>query len=255
MSYLPHRDFYLEIAKGKIPGHSIVHKYGRNDAVPNGTFEGVLLLSTNFVWLTAATTVRAKAGGDAADTAAGVGAQAIHIEGLDETGADASEVIELAGTGASSATTTTFIRVNRMHVDEGRAGTYTGANVGDVTIENGAGGTDLIKIIAGEGQTQFCAFTIPLGKTGYLKSAVVKADANKAADFRMFTRENILDVTTPFEPMRVRFFWDGILGAFTINPASPLLVLPPLTDIWIEARGGGAVTEVSADMEIILVDD
>ena len=72
----------------------------------------------------------------------------------------------------------------------------------------------------------------------------------------MFTRENILDVTTPYSPARLKFYWDGVLGVSPIKPSSPMIgSLSALTDIWIDARGGGAITEVSADMEIILVDD
>jgi hypothetical protein len=251
----PVSNYWLEVAKGNIANHSLVHKFGRNDGVPNGTWEGVLLLSTSFTWLTTATTVRVKSGGDANDTAAGTGAQAITVEGLDQTGAEASEDIELAGASASSATTTTFIRVFRAYIADGRAGTYTGANTGNIVVENGSGGTDLIQISAGEGQSQYCAYTIPLGYTGYLLSALVQADAAKAADFRLYTRENILDTTTPFSPARLKFFWDGILGPAPIKPNTALQALPALTDIYIEARGGGAVAEVAADMEILLVAD
>jgi hypothetical protein len=37
------RDFLLEVAKGNIPGHSVVHKFGRNPNIPNavGTFETI----------------------------------------------------------------------------------------------------------------------------------------------------------------------------------------------------------------------
>jgi len=120
-------------------------------------------------------------------------------------------------------------------------------------IENSGSGTDLITIAADEDQTQYCGYSIPLGYTGYLLSAIVQVDASKAADFRLFTRENLTDNTTPFSPKRLRYYWDGVLGIETFNPDTPILKLPALTDIWIEARGGGAITEVSADIEILLV--
>jgi hypothetical protein len=257
MAYQPHptEDFYFAIRSGTVPGYSVVHKFGRNDSVPNGSWDGVLSLSGAFPFLSTATTVRVKAGGNANDTAAGSGAQAVTVEGLDQTGAFASESIELAGGSASSSTTTTFIRVYRAYITDLRAGTYSGANDGNIIIEDTAGTTDLIQITANEGQTQFCCYTIPLGKTGYLYSAIVQADARAAADFRLFTRESILDTTTPFAPVRLKFFWDGVLGISTLKPYTPLQKLPALTDVWIEARGGGADTEASADMEIILKDD
>jgi len=234
-----------------------VQKFGRNSDVPNGSWEGVLQAAPQFFWPQVATTVQVKAGGNAADDGTssplGAGAREIRIHGLDETGAEASETITLAGAAASSATTTTFIRVNRMYVTE--VGAYGVANTDDIVlIDTNSPQDDLIAIIAGEGQTQYCGYTIPLGKTGQLKSAYVYADASKAADFILYTRENILDVTAPMAAKRVRHFWDGVLGSAIIHPGQTLIALPALTDIWIEARGGGAGTEVSAGFEILLTD-
>jgi len=249
------RDFLIEVARGNVPGHSLVHKFGRNANVPNGTFEGVTQLSESFNFLTAASTVRIKAGGDAADTAAGAGAQSITIEGLDNTGAFATETIATAGVSASSVTSTSFWRVFRAYVGDGGCGTYGAANTANIVIENGTGGTNLIMIAIEEGQSQYGAYAIPLGKTGYLLSVKVQADGSKAADFKLCTRNNLTDFTTPFSPNRIKFYWDGVLGSDTLNPNSPLLSMSALTDIWVEAAGGGAQTEVSIDFEILLVDD
>jgi len=109
--------------------------------------------------------------------------------------------------------------------------------------------------VAGEGQTQFCGYTIPAGKSGLLATVKVQADAAKAADFRLFTRADADTVAAPFPAKRLKFFWDGVLGSDTNLTITPLELMPALTDVWIEARGGGAGTEVSADMEIILFDD
>ncbi|MCK5018985.1 MAG: hypothetical protein KAS32_18135 [Candidatus Peribacteraceae bacterium] len=248
-------DFLIEVAKGTVPGHSLYHKFGRNSGVPNGSYEGVLQASAQFNWLTAATTVRVKAGGNAADTAAGAGAQAVTIEGLDDTGAYATEDIELFGANASSATSASFWRVFRMYVTDLRAGAYSGNNTGAIMLENSGGGTDLITIAAGEGQSQYGAYSVPLGKTAYVLSILVQADASKAADFRFFIRESLTDFSTPFAPKLLKFYWDGVLGQSQLMPRSPILVCPALTDMWIEAQGGGAVTEVSIDYEMLLVND
>ncbi len=249
------KEFYIEAQKGNVPGHEIVHKFGRNDTVASGVWEGVHQLSTTFNWLTAATTVRVKAGGHANDTAAGSGAQAVTVEGLDNTGAFATEDIELAGALASSATSTLFWRVFRMYITDLRAGAYTGANTAGIILENSAGGTDIITIATEEGQSQHGAYSIPVGKTGYLLDIRVWCDAAKAADFRLYTRESLTDFSTPFAPKRLRLYWDGVLGQESLDPKTPIITLPALTDIWIEAEGGGAQTEVSCDFELILVDD
>lgn len=248
-------DFYTEVQKGNVAGHSIVHKFGRNGAVPNGSFEGVLQASAQFNFVTAAATVRIKAGGNAADTAAGAGAQAITVEGLDDTGAFASESIELAGASASAVTTTLFWRVYRAYITPLRAGAYGGTNTGAIMIENGTGGTDLITIAAAEGQTQYGAYAVPLATTAYVLSVLFTADSTKASDFKMFTRASLTDFTTPFAPKLLKNYWDGVTGGLLVKPSSPIIVLPALTDIWFEAQGSGAGTEVAIDFEILLVDD
>ena len=248
-------EYMIEVQKGNVPGASIVHKFGRNAAVPNGTFEGVNQLSAAFNFLTAATTVRIKSGGNAADATAGAGAQVITIEGLDNTGAFASENLATNGASASGNTTTSFWRVFRVYIGDGAAGTYGGANVGDIVLENSGGGTDLIMIATGEGQSQYGAYAIPTGKTGYLMGVKVQADASKAADFKLCVRNDLTDVTTPYSPRRIKFYWDGVLGSDNLMGNSPLLMIQPLSDIWMEAQGGGAITEVSVDFEILLIDD
>ena len=253
MSYIGSKDFLIEVQKGNVAGHSMVHKFGRNDELPNGSWEVINLLGSTWPILSAATTVRIKAGGNAADTAAGAGAREVTVQGIDSNGDETSETIATAGASASSATTASFWRIHRAWVSS--VGTYGSANTAAVTIENSGGGTDLIQIAADEGQTQFAGFTIPSGKTGYLISLHLTVDASKAADFRVFTLNDITDTTAPMASKRLKLYFDGVLGELRYVPKGPELSLSALTDIWIEASGGGAGTEVSADFELLLVDD
>lgn len=253
MSYIGDRDFLIEVQKGNVAGHSMVHKFGRNDTVPNGSWEFVNLLGFTVWPLSAVTTVRIKAGGDAADTAGGNGAREVTVQGIDNNGNEVSEAIATAGAAASAVTTATFWRIHRAWVSS--VGVYGAANTAAVTIENGAGGTDLIQIAIEEGQTQFAGFTIPTGKTGYLLSLYLTVDASKAADFRVFTRDDITDTVAPMKAKTIRLYFDGMLGNVFYRPSGPEFVVNALADIWVEAEGGGAATEVSADFELLLVDD
>lgn len=257
MAYIGHTDFYTEVRKGNVAGHSIVSKFGRNDAV-GASFEGVHLLSGAFNFLTAATTIRVKAGGDAADAAGGAGAQAITLEGLDGSLADVSESVATAGVSASSATSASFWRVFRAYVTPASAGAYAtmaaGSNTAAVTIENSAGGTDLISIGAGEGQSQYAAYSVPTGKTAYFLGCDITTDGAKAADFQCMTRENLSDFSTPFEPKRLKLYFDGILGSFSYRPVAPTFTIGGGGDIWWESKAGAA-TEVSVNFQLLLVDD
>ena len=63
---------------------------------------------------------------------------------------------------------------------------------------------------------------------------------------------NFNDVSAPYEPVRIVKQWGGVLGDMPI-PINFPNDFGPLTDIWIEARGGGAQTDVTADMEFVAV--
>jgi hypothetical protein len=248
------KDFLIEVQKGLISGHSIVHKFGRNDAVPNGSFAHISLTPFDIAdFRTSAVSMRVKAGGNAADTAAGAGAREVTIQGIDSSFSETSEAVATAGASASSATTATFWRVHRAWVSS--AGTYTGANTGAVVIEDSGGGADFITIAAGEGQTQYCGWTVPTGKTAYILSVHLTCDSVKPADIRLFTRDNIDDVSAPMDSKRLKLYWDGITGVFGFVPRSPNEGISEKSDIWFEAQGSGASTEVSCDFELLLVDN
>ena len=247
------KDMLIAIERGDVPGHDIIHKFGHNDSIPNGSFEFVTNLGQTAHALSAATTVRIKAGGDGADDAAGNGAREITIQGIDSTLAEVTETITTAGAAASAVTTKTWWRVHRAWVSS--VGTYGAANTAAITVENGTGGTDIIQIAVEDGQTQDCIYTIPTGKTGYLLSAHITIDSSQDATVNMYIRENMTDTTAPMSSKRIKKHFDGLDSVFRYIPRSPNSVFPALTDVWFEASGGGGSTKVSIDMEILLIDD
>jgi len=253
MSFIGHTDFLIEVQKGNIAGHSIIHKFGRNDSVPNGTWAFINLLGATTHPLTAATTVRVKAG-NGADTAAGAGAREITIQGIDSNLAEISEAVATAGASASGNTTASFWRVHRAWVSS--CGTYGAANTAAVVIENSAGGTDLIQIATEEGQTQYGGWTVPTGKTAYLLSSSVTVDSGKEVDFKLNTRADFNDASSdPFKSVRLNTFFDRLAAPHTLQPRSPSSPIPALTDIWWEARGSAGTEAVSVDFELLIVDD
>jgi hypothetical protein len=63
------------------------------------------------------------------------------------------------------------------------------------------------------------------------------------------------DTSAPMSSTRLRFFFDGVTGEFAHHPRGPGLVLNAKSDIWFEAYGDGAASEVSCDFELLVVDD
>lgn len=253
MTYLGDQEFLIEVQQNKVAGHSMVHKFGRNGSVPNGTWEFVNRLGFTGWPLSAATTVRIKAGGDAADTAAGAGAREVTVQGIGDSFNEVTEAIATAGAGASDATSTSFWRVHRAWVSS--VGTYGAANTGAVVIENSGGGTNLIEIGgAGKGQTQFAAWTVPIAKTAYLLSMHIQVDTNKSANVRAYTRADMDDATVPMKSKRLKLFF-AVKGDYRYSPEGPELVIPARTDFWVEASGDGAACAVTVNFELLVVDD
>lgn len=246
------RDFLIKVQKGDVVGHSMIHKFGRNAAVPNGSWEFVSRLGPTGWPLSAATTIRIKAGGNAADTAAGAGAREVTVQGIDDSFNEVSEVIVTAGAGVSGATTASFWRVHRAWISA--VGTYGGANTGMVTIENSGGGTDIIEIAANKGQTQFAGWTVPIGKTAYLLSIHMHVDLNGQANFRVFTRGNIDDTVAPMKSKRQRLFF-AVKGSLHYLPKGPEFAINAKSDFWIEVYGDGATASVACEFELLVVDD
>jgi len=261
MTYISGRDFYLEVAKGNVPGHSLVHKFGRNNAVGTSFVPVALGGVYQTPQAASATTLRIKSGGDAADTAAGSGAREITLVGIDETGAEVTEAVATAGASASSATTATFMRLHRAYVSA--SGTYAtssaGSHTADIVIENGAGGTDWATISTGSGsfplsQSEIGAYTIPDGYSGYLLGSHGFTDSTKTTSLIFFQRGTILDSAAPYSAMRVVFEELAKGGEFLVEIKSPIKFTGPC-DVGYLAKVNSTTAQVDIDFELLLVAD
>ena len=258
MSYFGSKEFYSEVAKGNVVGHSLVHKFGKNEAV-GSSYEPLAL---GGIYQTpqvgSATTLRVKAG-DANDTAAGSGAREVTLQGLDETGALVTEALATNGASSGTAGSVTWIRLFRAYVSE--SGTYanttTGSHADDVVIET-TGGVAWLTIDTDSqdferGQSQVGSYSVPLGKTAYVHEYVLTTDSSKAVDFIFLQRQGILETSAPYQAMRTVIEEVGIQGHF---PGSFLggQSFPELTDVGFMVKAASAAV-VTADFEILLVDN
>jgi hypothetical protein len=241
----------LAMARGEFEGSSVVGKFGQNPNV--GTSEEDIWSQggTYTGFLTAASAVRIKAGGDTNDTAAGTGARTIRAEGLDANFVAATEDITTAGASASSATTQTFIRVNRAYVLT--TGTYHGSNTDDIEIET-TGGATVASIAAGLGQTQLAIYCVPAGKTAYITNAWAVLDGTKPATIRLWQSRDADDVTTPFTGKRIIRNFPGVTGSLR-HQVEALVAVPEKSDIWMSAIGPSGGVGIAAGFDLNLVDD
>ena len=247
----------FSIAKGEVTGHSLVHKFGKNEDVTSSFAPLAIGGIYRTPQVSGATTLRGKAG-NVNDSALGSGAREVTRIGSDEPGAEVTETLATNGTSPGAAGTTTWMRVPRAFIS--KTGTYASAgndsHAADVVIENSAGTEDWLTIHkpnVGRGQSQIGLFTIPLGKTGYVFSYLLTTDSNKAVDFLFFRREGILDTAAPYQARRTIVEEIGVQGHLNGSFEGGQR-FTELTDIgWMVKAAASA--EATVDFEIALVDE
>jgi len=246
---------YLDITRRISTGLTKVSKFGRNGAVGTTTVPITIDGVYRTPQVSGATALRVRAG-NANDAAAGSGARAVTLEGLDETGAFARETIATNGESAGALSTTTWLRVFRCYVSA--SGTYASTAAGShsaaIVIET-SGGTEWAQISATgfpEAQSLIAAYSVPLGFHAYVTDLTFSVDSAKTADVLFFRRDNILQTAAPYSAMRLVEEYDGVSGFISPNLQVPLGPFSELTDIGFMARVAAGTADVSASFSIIL---
>lgn len=254
-------DVHLDESRGLHGGRTVIHKFGTNPDVAASAQECITDGGGQYTgFLTTAAAVRVKAGGSADDDASGSGARSVRVYGLDENWEEAYETIATAGASASTATTTTFIRVFRVWVLE--SGTYGGSNAAEMVIET-SGGTEVARIRmvgsstnnSGLGQTKMAIFTVPSGKVAFVRRLYANVESNKTGDVLFWQRQNADDGTAPVTAPRTYHTIQGLSGGETYAPVAPFGPFPAKTDLFVSGVGPSGGARISARMEVILVDE
>ncbi len=248
--------FLSEVAKGNIPGHSLIHKFGHGTV---GT--SMVPITTSLVYQTPITAVALEiVSSDADDTAAGAGARTVYIEGLNLAGDIVSQTVALNGLTAVAIPTPLW-RLYRWYVaTTGVYGTTAvGSHQGTITIRVAAAGATWSTIQFAPypaGQSEIGWYTIPNNHRGYVYTKVVKVDSTKSVDVLFMQRPGADTVVAPFTPFRLVEEFIGVAGAGSgISTYSPLGVFPEMTDIGWLGKIGTGTADISVDFEILLVKD
>ena len=162
-------DYYLEIAKGNIPKHSLFVIRGHSPDIDSA--EEDVAESGNLTYLTSAERMNI-ASTSTDDIADGDGVTAIKIEGVDNDGAKISESVVMDGTD-NVLTNQSYLRVNQMVA---LTAGDTGWNAGIITATAQTAGTVQCQMNATESISQNSHYTVPLNHTFY----IVQAEFNAA---------------------------------------------------------------------------
>jgi hypothetical protein len=170
-------NFRLNVARGKVRGASMIHKFGAVPEVANA--------STGTVWDKSSTVYPWSAFDTAGVITASIAnasdnGKQVLVQGLDANYEEVEEIFTLSS-AATVAGTVSFKRVFRAFIINGSAN-----NVGNINFTKG--GTDVLRITADKAQTLMAIYTVPAGKTGYLYKGVCTAQAAADATGNMFVR-------------------------------------------------------------------
>ena len=165
MSRTMTKDFLLEVAKGNIPGHYSVNKFGSSSFIKQTPSDVWDIDSTPWLAPTAAR-VHTIASTSALDTDGGDGARTVRIWALpDWDTAEVSEDVTM-NTGTPP-TTDAYVMIHRMKVlTTGSTGPFS--NVGTISATAAVDGTVTAQIAAIKGQTQMAIFGIPSTQKFYM---------------------------------------------------------------------------------------
>ena len=117
------------------------------------------------------------------DDSGGTGALTVRLQGLDANYNEVEEDFTLNGT-VGVAGTVEFLRTHRAFV---LTGNNDNNNVGDINFTHSVGVT--CQIAEGMGQSQVTFYTIPAGKSGYLRSFAATMNKNQENTVRLFQKK------------------------------------------------------------------
>jgi len=236
--------FYLAVQQGKVPGYSMVNKFGYNSSIGSGAFETIWETGNDYPWQSSAVTVDVVSD-DTNDDVAGTGARTLRIQGLDGSYNLAEETVDMDGT-TTVTTTQTFLRVFRMSVET--AGT-SGNNVGNISVTY-TGGSDVAATISpGNGQTLMTLYTIPAGYTGYLLSMNISSGKDQEMDFKFIQRDNSV-ANAAFQTKQFL----NVRGGQTTVIFNAINIIPQKSDIYVSGKAS-STSSASASFDLLLVQD
>lgn len=232
------KDSPLSIAQGEVNGHSGEHKFGAVPAMSQnqtGTIWDVN--DTNYPWSSwsSAGTVTIPAV-NASDNG-----KTVTLVGLDANFEPQEETLTVSSAGTTTSTLS-YIRLYRAYM-------LTGAtNIGNIDVQKG--GTTVLRITAGLGQTLMAVYTVPAGYTAYLVQGTATCQDGADATVSMYSRYDGQDAFRIGHTFEVAGDGGQYLYKFSIPTR-----MPEKTDIDVRATVRSNNARVTAAFDMILVQD
>jgi hypothetical protein len=162
-----HEPFELQVGRGQITAHSIIHVFGFNPDVD--TVEETVWPIDGILGHPPSPTIMTVSSSSADDSASGTGARTVLIEGVNGTGGLTTEIVTLDGQTAVN-TVNEYDAIERMVVlTVGSGGVNAGLiYIGTGTVTAGVPAVPYSAIGVGDNNSLVGHFTCPAGFTAYL---------------------------------------------------------------------------------------
>ena len=233
--------FLQLVSQGDVTGHSIVNKFGQNNALNTASYEDVWDGGAIYPYPADDTApivnVRSTSASDTFD---------LEVQGLDITGALVVQTITLTGT-TPAVLVTPLWRIFRMK-NVGSAD-----NVGDISAQDVTSSIIYAIIQIGNNQTLMALYTIPLGKTGYLYQGT-----NNLSDVSRGVSASGRLTMRPYGGVfqLKKTFGVSSDGSGFISISSPLPgKIPERTDIRVSAISSASGVSLNTTFDILLIDN
>ena len=175
--------FELQVGRGEVGYHSVVHIFGFNADVDSAAEEAVWPAGGLIPYISSPVTMKVSSS-SADDASAGTGARTVYIKGINGTGAEVSETVTLNGqTSVNTTNTYSFIQqVTVMTVGSG------GVNAGNIYVGTGvvtAGVPAVIHGIAalGENNSLTGSWVCPTGYKGYVVFGSISSGTENGSNY------------------------------------------------------------------------
>ena len=238
-------DFFLEVSKGGVVGHSSFHRFGLNESTGN-SFEDIWTVSTNLTYLTAASTLTVTSN-NAQDDIAGTGAQKVSLVFLDGDFIEVTEVVDLNGNGAVI-TTGTALRLVSASVSQW--GSAPGLNVALIGITATVGATTQGEIATSDNQTLMTHFTVPASKTAYMISSFVSVGKGDDAQVKLLIKDATITNAGFITAVSFPLFQNN----FEPNSRLPKRFTEK-TDLVIRGKAGAGNIAVGAGYDLVVINN
>ena len=241
--------FELQVGRGQIAGHSVVHVFGHNPDVD--TTEVTIWPALGLLVHPAAPTIMTISSSSASDTSAGTGARTVYILGINGTGGYVSETVTLNGQTAVN-TVHEYDAIETMSVASvGSGGVNAGViYAGTGTVTAGVPAVPYSAIGIGDNLSLVGHWTCPAGYTGYLVSGSITSGTSNAnqyiiARLKLRAQDNIVRTAA------ITTLHDGTADYDFSYP----IKIQAGECVTATAKGSGNNNDVSSYFQIILVRD